>query len=122
MKKFHLTAVLFSSLIGASLAHADNMNGMDMSSMPAKNAAKPGQMDAKIHHATGVVKKVDMAKNRVTIEHGPVDSLHWPAMTMSFAMQDSKMFDKLAAGEKVKFELAEKTKGRYIVTKIAPVK
>lgn len=122
MKKLYLTAVLLSTFIGAGLVHADNMNGMDMKNMPSKNTAMRGDMDGKTHHAVGVVKKVDMAKNRVTIEHGPVNSLHWPSMTMSFAMQDRKLFDNLAVGEKVKFELAEKTKGQYTIMRIDPVK
>ncbi len=117
MKTLHLTTLLLSSLIGAGLAHAENMGGMDM-----PNMSMPGQMTAKTHHALGIVQKVDVAKGRITISHEPIVSLQWPAMTMAFAVEDKKSLNKLAGGTKIEFDLAEKTKGQYIITKIAPAK
>jgi Cu(I)/Ag(I) efflux system protein CusF len=34
--------------------------------------------------ATGTVKAVDVAAKTITIEHGPIEALQWPAMTMTF--------------------------------------
>jgi len=119
MKTLHLTILLLSSFIGVGLAHADNMNGMDM---PMKDMPMSGQMDGKTHHTVGIVKKVDTAKSRVTISHEPIASLQWPAMTMAFAVQDKEWLNKLTEGEKIEFDLAEKTKGQYIITKITPAK
>ncbi|MBI3561422.1 MAG: copper-binding protein [Gammaproteobacteria bacterium] len=78
------------------------MSGMDMQNKPMTN-----QTQEKIHHAIGVVKKVDMVNNRVTIAHEPVASLHWPAMTMSFAVKDKKLFDQLTEGKKVEFDIVQ---------------
>lgn len=117
MKTLHLTTLLLSSLIGTGLAHAENMSGMDM-----PNMSMPGQMAGKTHHAIGIIKQIDMAKGNITISHGPIASLQWPAMAMAFAVEDKKSLNKLAEGQKIEFDLAEKTKGQYIITKIAPAK
>lgn len=117
MKTLHLTTLLLSSLIGAGLAHAENMSGMDM-----PNVSMSSQAAGKTHHAFGIIKKVDMAKSRVTLSHGPIASIQWPAMTMAFAVQDKRLLNNLAEGEKVEFDIAEKTKGEYIITKIMPAK
>ena len=50
-------------------------------------AGTPAQAQtAAAHPATGVVKSVDRAKGTVTLAHGPVKSLNWPAMTMPFTV------------------------------------
>jgi Cu(I)/Ag(I) efflux system protein CusF len=34
---------------------------------------------------TGVVESIDASAHTITIAHGPVQALNWPAMTMTFA-------------------------------------
>jgi Cu(I)/Ag(I) efflux system protein CusF len=34
--------------------------------------------------ATGVVKAIDPVAKTITLDHGPVAALHWPAMIMTF--------------------------------------
>jgi Cu(I)/Ag(I) efflux system protein CusF len=46
------------------------------------------------------VTEVDSARNAVTIAHDPVPTMKWPAMTMTFAVKDKAMLDKLLAGKK----------------------
>ena len=75
--------------------------------------AQPSQA----HHASGVVKSVNVEKSSVTIAHGPVASLNWPAMTMSFVAADRKMLDKLQPGTKVEFEFVQQG-ARYTITSI----
>jgi len=43
----------------------------------APNAVPPAS-------ATGVVKAVDPIAKTITLDHGPVAALHWPAMIMTF--------------------------------------
>jgi Cu(I)/Ag(I) efflux system protein CusF len=69
------------------------------------------------HKATGEVKSVDRKKGTVTLAHGPVESLKWPAMTMKFNARDRKMLDKLKPGDKVEFEFEEKG-SKYTITSI----
>jgi Cu(I)/Ag(I) efflux system protein CusF len=53
--------------------------------------------------ATGVVEAVDLAAKTVTIAHGPVAPLQWPAMTMTFKAPDADL-SSLKQGDHVSFE------------------
>jgi Cu(I)/Ag(I) efflux system protein CusF len=86
----------------------DDMKGMDMKSDKASSQA---------HKATGTVTKVDPAKSTVTIAHGPVQSMKWPAMTMTFKAKDKAMLDKVKQGDKVEFSFVQSGKD-YVVTDI----
>jgi Cu(I)/Ag(I) efflux system protein CusF len=109
------TIVLAASLAsGAVLAQQkmDGMKPMDQGVMPAASAAM-GQ----IHHATGVVKKVDPKTGLVTLAHEPVKSMNWPAMTMGFQVKDKMLLDKLSVGKKVDFDFEQGSNG-YVVTAV----
>ncbi len=80
--------------------------------MPADAKAQ-----TKSYKASGVVKKVDAAKGNVTLAHGPVAELKWPAMTMGFTVKDKALLEKLAVGKKIDFEFVEQGKS-YVVTAI----
>lgn len=81
------------------------------------NVAADTQAQAKTYKASGVVKKVDAAKGNVTLAHGAVPELKWPAMTMGFAVKDKALFDKLAVDKKIDFEFVEQGKS-YVVTAV----
>lgn len=70
------------------------------------------------HRAVGVVEQV--ARDEITISHEAIASLKWPAMTMSFALA-TEVPAKLAAGDKVAFELREKKDGTFEVAKLEPL-
>jgi Cu/Ag efflux protein CusF len=84
----------------------------------AKPAA-PAKAQAASHRATGVVKSVDAAKNKVMIQHQPVQSLKWPAMTMAFKAKDAKTLGALKAGAQVTFDF-EQRGDDYVVTAVNP--
>ena len=60
-----------------------------------------------IHKGTAVVKSVDAQKGTVTLAHGPIKSLEWPAMTMGFVAKDKKMLEAIKPGAKVEFEFVQ---------------
>ncbi len=62
------------TLASAGAALADDMQGMSMSAAPA---AKHGQ-------GKGVIKAIDSKAGTLTIQHGPIAAVGWPAMTMTF--------------------------------------
>ena len=66
---------------------------------------------------TGVVKSIDPAAGSITLEHGPVKSLNWPAMTMGFKVKDKKLLDSLKPGDRVQFSVEQSGKD-YVVTSI----
>ena len=111
-------AILVSATVLAGSAFAQ-MKGMDMKDMDMKSmdmkSDKKGQPQA--HKAAGTVTKVDPAKSTVTIAHGPVQSMKWPAMTMTFKAKDKAMLDKVKQGSKVEFSFVQSGKD-YIVTEI----
>ena len=39
---------------------------------------------AKTASAFGIVESIDAGAGKITLAHGPVDALGWPAMTMGF--------------------------------------
>jgi Cu(I)/Ag(I) efflux system protein CusF len=69
------------------------------------------------YKASGTVTKVDPAAGRVTIAHGPVQALKWPAMTMAFGVGDKALLERAQPGKKVDFEFARRGSD-YVITKI----
>ena len=97
------------SLAGPAVAQSSGMPGMD-----PDGKASP---TAKRHRATGIVKSIDLAKGSVTIQHGPVNSLNWPSMTMGFAADDRKLLQNLKPGTQVEFEFFQQGT-RYVIASI----
>ena len=69
----------------------------------------------------GEVRKVDKEQGKVTLRHGPIQSLEMPGMTMVFKVADPKMLDKVKEGDKVRFS-ADRVGGAITVTHIEPVR
>ncbi|KAF1713586.1 hypothetical protein CSC71_06825 [Pseudoxanthomonas sangjuensis] len=67
--------------------------------------------------ASGTVEAVDTAAKTITIAHGPIDALKWPAMTMTFKAPDVDLAT-LKQGDQVGFELTS-TGMDGTITKIA---
>jgi RND family efflux transporter MFP subunit len=72
------------------------------------------------HQAQGKVVEVDAKAQTVTISHGPVASLKWPAMTMDFALANSALVKDLQPHAAIGFEFVERGKGEWVITKITP--
>lgn len=122
MKTPHSTTIaLLTSLFVTFFAHAEGMNGMNMKDAPM-SGQRANQMNGKVHHGIGAVQKVDAPNGRITIAHGPINSIQWPAMTMTFAVQNKKLLDQVVAGEKIEFDLVQVSQDQYAVTRITPVK
>ena len=111
-----LSVVFVAALASTPFAHAqsDHMKGMDMGGH-GKEAAQTQRSSA--HHAAGTVKSVDAGKGTVSIAHGPVATLNWPAMTMTFKAQDRKQLEALKAGAKIEFDFEQRGKD-YVITRM----
>jgi Cu(I)/Ag(I) efflux system protein CusF len=110
MKAVLLGGVLLSAV---SLAHAGETKGMDMNEMSPSGMAK----DAKTgkHVAKGTVKSVDAKAGTVTLDHEPVKSMNWPAMSMAFKVRDKALMEKLGQGKKVEVDFEQRGKD-YVIT------
>ncbi|HEX5048339.1 MAG TPA: copper-binding protein [Gammaproteobacteria bacterium] len=51
------------------------------------------------------MQAVDTSARTVTIAHQPIESLGWPAMTMSFKVAKPELLEQVSVGEKVDFTL-----------------
>jgi Cu(I)/Ag(I) efflux system membrane fusion protein len=54
----------------------------------------------------------------ISIAHGPIAGLNWPAMTMQFTLENARLGHGLAVGDQVSFRIRQDG-SRYIVTAIA---
>lgn len=67
------------------------------------------------HRGAGTVKKIEAS--RVTLAHGPIATLNWPAMTMSFKLKDEALSHGIKAGDIVDFELVQ-SGNQYVITRL----
>lgn len=74
---------------------AEAPDAMANMAMPA--AAKTGT-------GSGTVTAVDAAAGKVTLDHGAIPAVGWPAMTMGFSAKPA-LLDGIKVGDKVDFEL-----------------
>jgi Cu(I)/Ag(I) efflux system protein CusF len=109
--KMILIACAAMASAGGALAQAPTTH--DMAAMPAMDHAA---MAAGAQGA-GVVKKIDLQAGSITLQHGPIVALHWPAMTMAFKA-DPALLKTVTVGQKVNFTV--KTGGAPEVVAIQP--
>lgn len=96
-------------------AQSGGMQGMEMKGMEMKKGETA--KDTKTHKGVGEVKSVDAKKGTVKLAHGPIQSMKWDSMTMTFKAQDPKMFETLSPGKKVEFTFVQKGRD-YIITEL----
>ncbi|WP_298934261.1 copper-binding protein [uncultured Ramlibacter sp.] len=92
----------------------------------AQGTAKPVAPAASASKSTmplvvAEVKKVDMEKGLIVLNHGDLPNLGMPAMTMGFDVADKKMLQGIKVGQKVKFQ-AEMVGGKATVTELKPAR
>ena len=93
------------AVTASAFAQTGGMQGMDTKGMDMKGMDKKAQ--DKPHKGVGVVKSVDPKKGTVTISHEPIQSMKWPAMSMTFTAKDKKMLEDVKPGAKVEFEFVQ---------------
>ena len=72
-----------------------------------------GQPSDKTGKGTGVVTAIDKAAGTVTIQHGAIPGVGWPAMTMAF-QASPELQQKAKAGDKVSFEISVGKESRLL--------
>jgi len=86
-----------------------------MKDMPGMGKAKQGTTAT----GTGTVTAVNIPNRRVTLDHGPIPDIKWPAMKMEFATARSVDLSKVKTGDKVHFTLSG-SGSSYTVQSIKP--
>jgi len=78
--------------------------------------AKPGEAPkAASHQASGTLDAIGK-EGAVTITHGPVASLKWPAMTMEFTLSNEAVAAGVKPGSAITFDFVERKPGEWVVT------
>ena len=72
------------------------------------------------HQASGTLDAIDAKAGSVTVTHGPVASLKWPAMTMDFVLANPALTEKLKTGSAVSIEFVERKPGEWVITRMEP--
>lgn len=80
-------------------------------------AAMPMAAEMKHAAAAGTVTAIDPATGTITLDHGAISGLGWPAMTMGFSAQSAQLTG-IKVGDKVNFEIDWDGKAG-VITKIA---
>lgn len=118
MKPTFIPCVLATLLLAAcsqtpgneAAAAKDATTASDMAMPAAEHAAMaaPPKADAmaqtaKTASAAGTVESIDAGAGKITLAHGPVDALGWPAMTMGFKATPEQIAS-VQPGQSVRFE------------------
>jgi len=72
------------------------------------------------HQAEGAVEEIDLKMGAVTLNHGAIASLKWPAMSMEFQTANPALLSSIKVGMAVKFEFVERKAGEWVITRITP--
>jgi|CXWL01.1.fsa_nt_gi Cu/Ag efflux protein CusF len=112
-----LAAVVAASLgpTGAMAQTTMDHSNMDHSKMAATKAGQAKDI------TDGLVRKVNKETGKVTIQHGEIQHLGMPAMTMAFPVKTPGLLDSVQTGDKIKFKVV-KENGRLVITELRPAK
>jgi Cu(I)/Ag(I) efflux system membrane fusion protein len=97
------------------------LGGLTASPPPAMSSASAAPSvtpKAASHQADGKLDAVDAKSGTVTITHGPVPSLKWPAMTMDFTLANSGLIGTLKPGATVALTFVERKPGEWVIVKL----
>jgi Cu(I)/Ag(I) efflux system membrane fusion protein len=73
-----------------------------------------------LHRGEGSVEAVDASHSTITLAHGPIASLKWPAMSMDFRVKDPALIRSLKPGQKIDFEFVDAGGGDYLILRAQP--
>ncbi|AWM59104.1 copper-binding protein [Pseudomonas songnenensis] len=94
---------LLATLCLGSHAVAEDLLKPSTTPPPVDDVAAGNSLEAEqAHQANGVIRAIDLQQGSVTIAHGPVPELKWPAMIMPFKA-DAAQLGGLAVGDAVEF-------------------
>lgn len=85
----------------------------DMATMPMTADA-----GAQTGTGTGVITAVDPDASTVTVDHGPVPGVGWPAMTMRFTASPA-ILEAASTGQRIEFDVSVRD-GANEITAIRP--
>lgn len=109
MNAYRLAAIGALSAVVASCggsSTAPDATKADSSSAPmgSMTDAPGGTQATKTGKGTGTVTAIDSAGGKITLDHGPIPELGWPAMKMAFKAGPA-VTSQTAVGDRIEFEV-----------------
>ncbi len=89
--------------------------GFSITRIGRKGASPGGGFDTR-----GKVRSVSADQGKVKIEHGPIDRLGMPGMTMVFKLRNASDLERLARDMEIEFDV-ENGPGGFEITRLQPV-
>lgn len=99
---------LFAAACSPPASQETKMDDMNMSEPAVATASGPIA-------STGTVTQVDAAAGTITINHGAIEAISWPAMTMQFTAENPAILQGVAVGDRVRFELKSAAENTVVV-------
>jgi RND family efflux transporter MFP subunit len=96
---------------GSAAAAAPNTPAASAPAAPAAGAVVG-------HKGEGTVDGLDAKEGTVSLNHGAIPSLKWPAMTMEFKVANASLMKGLKPGTPVSFEFVERQPGEWVITSL----
>jgi Cu(I)/Ag(I) efflux system periplasmic protein CusF len=118
MKKVISLVAVGTLMLGAPLATfamQDHGHGHGHGS----SADAGGQTAQRVVEGDGVVREVKADAGKLTIAHGPMPTLNWPAMVMDFDLADPALAKKVKVGDQIRFKLRQVSAVEYILVDIS---
>lgn len=101
--RIYLTVMLALGGLSAAPVIAQTMG--DMKAMPGMTGMTHSAPAAKTGQGTGVITAIDTKANTLTIRHGAIPSVSWPAMTMTFKASPPTLLHGLTVGQTIGFDV-----------------
>ena len=112
--KTALVALLVTLCLGGH-AVAEDLLKPSTTPPPVDDVSAGNSLEAETaYRAEGVIRGIDAQQGSVTIAHGPVPELNWPAMVMPFKV-DAAQLRGLAVGDAVEFRFSNGEMDPHIV-------
>lgn len=99
-----IAIITFALAACSEQSEPEQSENMPMASqdMPMNGAMPMGEAMGQMANAQGTVTAIDNEAGTITIDHGPVEAVDWPAMTMAFDADESERM-KVKVGDEVTF-------------------
>jgi Cu(I)/Ag(I) efflux system membrane fusion protein len=98
----------------ASLAGIDVRSVDDAPTTAGETEAQTEAEEPSTYRATGTIERI--TARSITLRHGPVEALEWPAMTMGFAIEGPAQVRGFQRGDRVTFTFVQASTGPRIVS------
>lgn len=85
---------------------------------PVENDGAAERDDGELHVGRGSIVSIDPSRQQLTINHGRVESLGWPEMTMPFKVVGPDLLEGIGPDMNVEFVFYEAPEGNYVIAEM----